>query len=263
MDETQARAASELLVRHWREGSVIAALPEPLRPATRAEGYAVQAHLEALSAQPLRGWKIAATSEAGQRHIGVDGPLAGRLLAEMVHPDGAVLPFGANRMRVAEPEFAFRMGRDLPPRAAPYTVQEVLDAVAGLHAAIEVPDSRFADFASVGAAQLIADNACAHQFVLGPEMPAAWRGMDLAAHRVTGRVAGRLEREGIGANVLGDPRIALAWLANELSRHGVTLAAGQVVTTGTCLVPMEIGPGDEAIADYGVLGRVGLRFAGA
>jgi 2-keto-4-pentenoate hydratase len=261
MDEQAARAASALLVRHWREGTVIDALPEALRPATRAEGYAIQAKLEALSAQPLWGWKIAATSAAGQRHIGVDGPLAGRLLAEMVHADGATLPFGGNRMRVAEAEFAFRMGRALPPRSTGYAVAEVLDAVSALHLAIEVPDSRFADFASVGAAQLIADDACAHQFVLGPEAPETWRGMDLAAHRVVGRVAGTLEREGVGANVLGDPRIALAWLANELSRHGETLAAGQVVTTGTCLVPLEIRPGDLVTADYGVLGTVGLHFS--
>jgi 2-keto-4-pentenoate hydratase len=142
-------------------------------------------------------------------------------------------------------------------------VEEVLAAVAALHTAIEVPDSRFADFATAGGPQLIADNACAHQFVLGPEAPTSWRGLDLAAHAVAGRVAGRLEREGRGANVLGDPRIALAWLANELSRHGVTLAAGQVVTTGTCLVPMEVGPGDEVSADYGVLGRVAMSFAAA
>ncbi|WP_237214982.1 2-keto-4-pentenoate hydratase [Falsiroseomonas oryziterrae] len=263
MDDATAGAASDLLVRHWRAGTVLAGLPDALRPASRAEGYAIQARLERLSAQPLFGWKIAATSTAGQRHIGVDGPLAGRLLAEMVHRDGATLPFGANRMRVAEAEFAFRMARDLPPRTEPYTQAEVLDAVAALHTAIEVPDSRFADFATAGAAQLVADNACAHLFVLGPEAPASWRGLDLAAHRVTGRVAGKLEREGQGANVLGDPRIALAWLANELSRHGVTLGAGQVVTTGTCLVPMEVAPGDEVSAEYGVLGRVGMRFAAA
>ncbi len=261
MDATQARVASELLVGHWRSGAVLDALPERLRPATRAEGYAIQAELETLSAKPLWGWKIAATSTAGQRHIGVDGPLAGRLLAEMVHADGATLPFGANRMRVAEAEFAFRMARDLPPRAEAYTVEEVLGAVAALHTAIEVPDSRFADFATAGAAQLLADNACAHQFVLGQAAPASWRDMDLAAHRVIGRVTGRFEREGVGANVLGDPRIALAWLANELSRHGMTLAAGQVVTTGTCLVPMDVAPGDEVEVDYGELGRVGIRFA--
>jgi 2-keto-4-pentenoate hydratase len=261
MDATQARAASDLLVRHWTEGTVLDVLPVPLRPATRAEGYAIQAQLERLSMRPLRGWKIAATSTAGQRHIGVDGPLAGRLLEEMVRMDGATLPFGANRMRVAEAEFAFRMGRDLSPRATAYEVDEVLGAVAALHTAIEVPDSRFSDFVTAGAAQLIADNACAHRFVLGPEAPAHWRAVDLAAHRVVGRVVGRFEREGLGANVLGDPRVALTWLANELSRHGVTLAAGQVVTTGTCVVPLEVAPGDAVVAEFGELGRVSMRFA--
>jgi 2-keto-4-pentenoate hydratase len=156
-----------------------------------------------------------------------------------------------------------RMGRDVPPRSVPYTMDEVLAAVAALHAAIEVPDSRYAEFATVGAAQLIADNACAHQFILGPEAPAIWRATELSAHRVIGRVSGWPNWEGTGANVLGDPRIALAWIANELSRHGVTLAAGQVVTTGTCLVPMEIEPGCTVSADFGALGRVGLRFDAA
>lgn len=260
MDDARAAEASALLVHHWRAGTVLDALPAMLRPTTRAEGYAIQRRLEALSAQPLWGWKIAATSTAGQRHIGVDGPLAGRLLAEMVHEDGATLPLGANRMRVAEAEFAFRIGTDLPPRDTPYVIEEVLAAVVALHPAIEVPDSRYADFATVGAAQLIADNACAHQLVPGPAAPAPWRGLDLAAHRVLGRVEGRFERAGIGANVLGDPRLALTWLANELSRHGETLRAGQVVTTGTCLVPLEIGPGDSVTVEYGTLGRVALRF---
>jgi 2-keto-4-pentenoate hydratase len=165
-------------------------------------------------------------------------------------------------MRVAEPEFAFRMARALPPRTAPYTAQEVLDAVGELHVAIEMPDSRFNDFATVGEAQLIADNACAHEWVLGPEVRADWQAMDLAAHRVIGTVAGRLQREGFGANVLGDPRLALTWIANELSQHGVTLAAGQVVTTGTCMVPLEVAPGDTVEADFGLFGRMSLRFIG-
>ena len=237
------------------------ALPDPLRPRTRAEGYAVQARLEARSPRPLFGWKIAATSAAGQAHINVDGPLAGRLLCEMVFEDAATLPFGANRMRVAEAEFAFRMGRDLPPRSSPYRTEEVMDAVASLHPAIEVPDSRFADFTAAGAPQLIADNACAHRFVLGPATRADWRGIDLAAHPVRGSVDGAVA-EGRGANALGDPRLALAWLANELSGLGITLAAGQVVTTGTCVVPMPIAPGVEVVADLGILGATKMRFTG-
>ena len=262
LDETATQAASDLLFTHWRDGAVLDALPEALRPGTRAEGYAVQARLEARSARPLFGWKIAATSAAGQTHINVDGPLAGRLLCEMVFEDAATLPFGANRMRVAEAEFAFRMGRDLTPRpGAPYGVDEVMAAVATLHPAIEVPDSRFADFTAVGAAQLIADDACAHQFVLGPATDAQWRGMDLAAHPVRGSVNG-VVAEGRGANALGDPRLALTWLVNELSGLGVTLGAGQVVTTGTCVVPMPIAPGVEVVADLGILGATKMRFTG-
>ncbi len=263
MNKATARKASELLSRCWREGMAIGALPSDLRPASRAEAYAIQAEIERQSKKPLFGWKIAATSAAGQKHIGVDGPLAGRLLAERVHEDGDEIPFGANRMQVAECEFAFRMGRDLPPRDEPYERGEALAAVADLHLAIEVPNSRYAEFVTAGGPQIIADNACAHRFVLGPEAPSAWRDLDLAAHRVAGRVGRRLEREGRGANVLGHPVIALTWLANELSGLGITLAAGQIVTTGTCLAPLEIEPGDEVSADFGILGRVSCSFSAA
>jgi 2-keto-4-pentenoate hydratase len=255
-----AEAAEELLWRCWCEGRTLSALPDELRPATRAEGYAVQALIERRSRGPLFGWKIAATSLEGQRHIGVDGPLAGRLLAERVSPSGVELKLGANRMRVAEPEFAFRMARDLPPRSVPYAVDEVVAAAGSLHPAIEVPDSRYEDFTVAGAPQLIADNACAHLFVLGPAATTDWRGIDLRHHAAQGRVAGRIEREGVGANVLGDPRIALAWLANELSGLGLTLRAGQVVTTGTCLAPLPVEAGDEVAADFGALGRVTVCF---
>ena len=252
--ENKTEAAADLLYAAWQAGDAIEALPAAIRPATRAEGYAVQALLERRSAAPLAGWKIAATSAAGQAHIGVDGPLAGRLLAERVLPSGASVPLGRNRMRVAEVEFAFRFGCDLPPRAAPYTVEQVMAAVATLHPAIELPDSRYADFVHAGAPQLIADNACAHWFVLGPATAAGWRGLDLARHQVTGDATGQPTVHGSGANVLGDPRVALAWLVNELSGLGIVLRAGQVVTTGTALIPIAIAPGMTVRADLGAIG---------
>lgn len=258
--DAEARRASDLLWKCWEGGRRLPALPEDLRPRTRQEGYAIQAWLEARSALPLFGWKIAATSVAGQAHINVDGPLAGRLLPEKAFDSGAEVPFGANHMRVGEAEFAFRMGSDLPPRAAPYVVSEVLDAVSTLHLAIEIPDSRYDDFTVVGAPQLIADNACAHLFVLGPEAPSIWRDIDLVEHAVTATIAGKLTREGRGANVLGDPRLAMTWLANELSGLGIALKAGEVVTTGTCLTPLPIAPGDAMTADFGVLGRVSVQI---
>jgi len=261
MTEDDMRAAGDLLFSHWRDQTRLDALPPQLRPATRAEGYRVQAYLEAHTARPLFGWKIAATSAAGQKHINVDGPLAGRLLAERVIADGGVCPLGNNLMRVAEMEFAFRMAVDMPPRAAPYEQDAVMGCVATLHPAIELPDSRYCDFTRVGLAQLVADNACAHRFVMGPAAPDDWRGIDLAAHPVRAFLNDAVAGEGSGANVLGDPRIALTWLANELSRHGMTLKAGEVVTTGTCVAPVTIAAGDRISGDFGPLGGVAVTIA--
>lgn len=261
MNPENMQAACALLYRHWSEETQLEALPPGLVPAGRAEAYRVQALLEGYSQAPLYGWKIAATSEAGQRHIGVDGPLAGRLLAERVIADGGACALGNNLMKVAELEFAFRMAGDLPPRDRPYSQDEVLEAVASLHPAIEIPDSRFLHFERVGFAQLIADNACAHRFVLGPAAGTDWRALDLAAHKGRMLRNGSLAAEGIGQNVLGDPRIALTWLANELSAHGETLKAGHIVTTGTCLKPVTIAQADHFEGDLGVLGRVSVRLS--
>lgn len=235
------------------------ALPEEIRPTTEVDGYAIQALVETTSLKPLSGWKIAATSKAGQKHIGADGPMLGRLLAERCHPSGTMINIDQNRMRVAEAEFAFRMGRTLRPRDGRYAVSEVMAAVDALHVAIEVPDSRYADFATVGAPSLIADNACAFEFVLGPEAPAVWRTTDLGTLWVLGRVNGQVVSEGKGEHVLGDPRVALTWLANTLSSLHIPLDGNQVVTTGTCLVPMPIAPGNVVEADFGTLGRVEVQ----
>ena len=263
LTQKQTKRAAALIAEHWEAGSQMDALPESVRPTTRADGYAIQAHLDALSNEPLFGWKIAATSQVGQQHIGVDGPLAGRLLVERVLKPGEAASLKHNHMHmlVAEPEFAFRMRRPLLPRADAYEQDEVLAAVGALYLAIELPSSRFTDFANVGAAQLIADNACAHEFLLGPVVDPSWRNLDLSQHKVTGSIAGKLREEGSGGAVLGDPRTALTWLANELSSLGLALSADQVVTTGTCMTPLSIAMGDHVAFDFGDLGQVSLDIA--
>jgi 2-keto-4-pentenoate hydratase len=262
LDTTQA---ARLLWHHWQAGTALDALPPGLRPATRTEGHAIQAQLPQVAGRAVAGWKIAATSAAGQAHIGVGGPMAGRILASEVADNGATVSLHGNRMRVTEPEFGLVFGADLPPREQPYTQPQVLAAVATLHPTFEVPNSRFADFAQAGEAQLQADNACCGRFVVGAAAAADWRALDLRALRVVGRVSDgngcRLERHGDGSTVLGDPRIALTWLVNELSSLGITLAAGQLVSTGTCMVPLEVQAGDTVHADYGVLGSLTLHLS--
>jgi 2-keto-4-pentenoate hydratase len=260
MQPGKAAQAAEILWSAWRDGRRLAALPEACRPRSVDEGYAVQDAMAVNHGGGIIGWKIAATSVAGQRHIGVTEPLAGRLFARFRHGDGARLPAGGLHMRVAEAEFCFRMARDLPPRAAAYGTDEVMAAVGALHLAIEIPDSRYEDYATIGAPQLAADDSCACFFVLGPEAK-DWHGVDLATHPVAALRNATVAERGSGANVLGDPRVALTWLANDRARRGDGLRSGQVVTTGTCIKPVTIAPGDEFVADFGPLGRVNVTFS--
>jgi 2-keto-4-pentenoate hydratase len=254
------RSAAAILWQHWQQTTRFDELPEHCRPGSRAEAYAIQAELAKQSGQSIIGWKIAATSQAGQQHIQVDGPIAGCLLAARALEGGARISLAGNNMNVAEAEFAFRMGAALPGRLESYSVPEVLAAVSTLHPAIEVPDSRYADFTRVGAAQLIADVACACWFVIGPATRADWRAIDLAQHDVTAYRNGAVAGQGSGANVLGDPRIALAWIANELSTFGDGLRAGDYVMTGTCLRPVPVAAGDSFNADFGEIGGLEAGF---
>lgn len=265
IDLVSSKQAAQMVWEQWQSGQAFQIFPETCRPLNAIQGYLAQAQLPVVSGRQVIGWKIAATSLNGQAHIHVSGPLAGRLLSGQVFESGATVPSAGNRMRVAEPEFAFTMGQDLRPQNSPFSLQEVMAAVATLHPAIEVPDSRLAPFTEAGEAQLLADNACARHFVLGPPAPDGWRQIDLSTHAVEAHVHqgedGGYSRTGSGAWVLGDPRIALTWLANQLSSLGITLEKGHVVTTGTCMVPLELAPGDTAKADFGVLGEVSMHFS--
>jgi 2-keto-4-pentenoate hydratase len=255
-----ADSAASILWQHWQNRTRIDELPLHCRPAGRAAGYTVQREIVKLSGQNVVGWKIAATSAAGQKHIGVDGPLAGPLLANRVLPPGTEVPLDGNIMKVAEAEFAFSFARGLPARRAPYTADEVLTAVESLRPAIEVPDSRYHEFARVGAPQLIADTACSCWFVLGAAATSDWRSRNLVTHEVAAYRNDEKVSVGSGANVLGDPRMALLWLVNELRTYGDGIAAGQFVTTGTCTTPVAIAPGDIVRADFGELGTLEVKL---
>jgi len=255
-----ASAASQLLCASWQEGRHINALPAECRPRTRAQAYAVQAEWPGRLGHALAGWKIAATSVAGQNHIRVSGPLAGPVFAHRVHADGAVIALTHNRMRVAECEIVFRFARALAPRAGGYDRADVLAAVASVHPGLEAPDSRFIDFERAGEAQLIADCACTNDMVVGASMPADERMDTLKQLQVHARVGDGRELHGLGANVLGDPVEALVWLVNELGAHGRTLAPGHFVTTGACVAPIPVAPGDVVSADFGWLGTLRARF---
>lgn len=239
------------------------ALPSDASIESRSDGYAVQAAVARLTGQATVGWKIAATSAAGQQHIHVPGPLAGRVFADRVVSDGSVVSLDGNTMNVAELELVFVMGASVTPQSNPFEEGEVLRRVGGLRLGVEFPSTRFNDATAVGQYQLIADNACAHEFLLGPSAADTWRDLDLSTVGVVADVhgpSGSRRCKGVGSNVLGNPVTALTWLVNELSSHDLGLEAGQFVTTGTCCVPIPVTPGDTLDARFDGLGDVRCSF---
>jgi 2-keto-4-pentenoate hydratase len=263
MPTSSYQALTEQLLPAWQQKRQLATPDNSLpQPTDRAQGYAAQKALFEATGESAMGWKIAATSIAGQQHIGVSGPLAGRLLTSRCLKPGASISLTHNLMRVMEPEFAFRIGRDvLANSPLALTTEEVMSHVQDLHLAIEIPDSRWQDFVHIGEAMLLADFACANQLVLGEAVSYPWRDLDLSQHAVQVLKQGVVQAQGSGANVLGDPRKALAWLANELLSHGMHLRQGDTVITGTCVVPVVLNTGDDVLADFGVFGTLGIQVA--
>jgi 2-keto-4-pentenoate hydratase len=252
------RAAALLIeARHTR---VPTDLPEACRPRSLDEAYAIQEAVTAGLGETPVGWKIGATDAAVRAIEGFAEPVAGRLFAGHVHAAPAELPADLfTTFRNCETEFAFRLGRDLPPRSQPYRRDEVVAAIATLHPAIEVGDTRYRDRAAMGGIGVCADNSGGTEFVMAEDI-VDWQDLDLPSRTVILEVDGEVRAEGAGSAVMGDPAEALLWLANHLSRRGIGLKAGEIVTTGSCTGITKVDAGTHARADFGDLGEVVIRF---
>ena len=254
------KAAAQLLANRLINEDHGCDLPAAIKPLTREHAYAIQKDWVKAMSDVVAGWKIAATSQAGQSHIGVSGPLAGPILSRRVHANGGTVQLQGNRMKVAECEVAFRLNKPLAPRPQAYSRQEVIDAIAAVLPIIEVPDSRFEQFETAGEAQLIADGACCRDVVLGAEVKADHRINELAKLPVKALRSDGEAFIGSGANVLGDPVEALVWLVHELNAQGITLESGPFITTGTCTTPIPVEPGVSIQADWGWIGTMKASF---
>lgn len=209
---------------------------------------------------PVAGFKIGASSKTAQEFLGVAGPFSGRLFADSTYDSPAELSSEGFTFRLIEPEFAFTLGRDFPIQGQLYKEEEVAEGVASLHPAIEVVTSAYGPgWKEAGGLALVADNGVHGAQVMGPPIT-EWRGYDLKAHRVALEINGEEKGEGFGRNALGGPLTALTWMINHQVAMGRGMAAGEIVTTGVVTPFLEIGPADEATADFGALGRASLRF---
>jgi 2-keto-4-pentenoate hydratase len=263
----QVTSPSELLAQARIGHKRLAELPVGIRPKTPAEAYAVQDNLidQWLShyGGGIIGYKVACTNVTAQRQLHVNAPFCGRLLSAFFFENlsGGPARVDASKffMRVVEAEFGFEMARDLPPTSTPRSREEIAAAVKGVLPGIEIVDSRFDDWTTIGAPSLIADNACNAAWVKG-RLLTDWQSIDLAAQAVRVTVNGKLLREGNGSDVLGHPLNALEWLVNTLSARGVGLKAGEFVTTGVTTEVYLAERGDRINADFGPVGSVDLEF---
>ncbi len=263
MDAPQLDRAADLLLRARLDRQRMAALPHDCRPMDEATAYSIQdRYVDRMLAHyggSIVGYKAGCTNVTAQRQLGLSSPFAGPLLSAFVLTSPAAISAEDGFMRMIEAEIGFRLGRDLPPAGAPYEAATVVPALATAFGAIEVVDSRYDDWTTAGAPQLIADNVCTGYWVYGDEFTNI-DSLDLANHPVRVRRNGAWAEQGNSANVLENPLHVVAWLANHLVARGTWLKSGELLTTGTMIAVNGAEKGDTIEADYGALGSVQVSF---
>ncbi len=224
------------------------------------DAYAIQAANTAFWIAAGRvpvGAKIGLTAKAVQKQLGVDQPDFGILFADMAVDDDDSVVAGRLLQPKVEAEIAFVIDR--PVDVARLTTAELLGAVAYALPAIEIVDSRIADW-KIGIVDTIADNASSGLFVLGTT-PVAVENLDLRLCGMVLEKNGEPVSFGAGAACLGNPLHALGWLARKMAAVGHPLDAGDIVLSGALGPMVAVEPGDRIEARIEGLGSVRVGFA--
>ncbi|WP_209124225.1 2-keto-4-pentenoate hydratase [Alkalihalobacillus sp. BA299] len=223
------------------------------------EAYAVQlerVNVAIQAGEVISGKKIGLTSVAMQNLLGVDQPDYGHLFHSMEVKDGEDVSLKTLFQPKVEGEITFVLKKDLV--SPNVTAEDVLLATDYVVAAIEIVDSRVKDW-KIKLEDTVADNASCGLYVLS-EKAVPLNGVDLKKVQMKLLKNGEVINEGCGLNVLGDPAICVAWLANKLSEYNVTLKAGEVILSGALSAAVEAEPGDQFTAVFTELGSVSVNF---
>ena len=256
-------AAAQTIASARRSRTPLQPLAAELAPKTEAEGYLVQDAVHGLLAADFGvrvGYKIGCTSAVMQQYLGIPHPCAGGVFAKGVHASGVSLASNDFVRVGVECEIAVRLARDLASSEAPFTADTVAHAVDAYLPAIEIVDDRYQEWQTLGAPTLVADDFFAAGCVLGkpvtrsaaPDLPGV-----IGRALINSVEAG----QGTGADVLGHPHNALAWLANHLAATGKHLRAGEIVLTGSLVKTLWLNAGDKVEMELQGLGTVGAAFS--
>lgn len=245
----------------YTDGTV-APMRDGLEPTDVVGAYAVQTiNTRFWEAQGRRivGRKAGLTAKAVQEQLGVDQPDFGVLFDDMRVADGGTLDAAKCIQPKAEAEIAFVLSADLPsPETTP---EDVAAAVATVHAAIEIVDSRIADW-KIAFADTVADNGSSAFFVLADQgLPLA--GLDLEGAGMEMTFDGEVVSIGIGAAALGNPLNAAAWLARTLAARGEPLKAGDVLLAGALGPMVALQPGNVVRTKVAGIGECSFTYGKA
>lgn len=265
MDTAATARAAALLGAARLAHRAVTPLPADCRPADHEDGFRTRDAQAALLAKadgaPHVGHKIGCTTPTMQDMLGMTGPVRGWIRAPVVFEAGAALPASDFQAPGIECEIAFRIARDFELASAPFSRAETAARIAEVMPAIEVVDNRYGDWAALGVPTLIADDFFHAACVLGAPVP----GIDpMTLDTVAGRtfIDGEVIGEGTGADVMGHPLDAVAWLAQDLAKSGRALQAGHLVMTGSMVRPIFLDQFPvEAHIEIDGLGAVALRLA--
>jgi len=255
-----ASDAAEAIIEARRSRRILAPLGR-LAPATVEAGYALQKEVALrFGGLPPAGFKIGATTRQMQAYLGLSGPAAGFVPRAGLRATPARVRHADYVDPGIECEVGLRLARDIP--AGPCSREQAGEAVGEVFAAMEIVDRRYGDLGVLGTPTLIADQVFHAGGVLGPPV-AGWRatGLDLAAVRGRISVDGQVRGEGVGADLLGHPFEALAWLAASPCAVAFGgLKAGQVVFLGSVTPPIWLDGPCAAMVEFDGLGRVELTL---
>lgn len=251
--ETHMRKASELMLYARRELRPLPELPAELRPTNLDEAYALQDIIAEAMGQ-IGGWKVgASTPEATP--VSAPMPLFGGY-----GKSGDLVAKNMKRLRGVEGEIAFLIGTDLPPRATPYSHDEIAAAIASAHPAIELLESAFIDPDKVDRFSSLGDLASNGGFIHGAAIP-NWQQVDLTKESITVSVEGVIRFQGTASNTAGTDLIRLVeWLANVGAVNQGGLRKGDWVTTGSWSGKTHVEPGGSALVEFSSCGVVAVRF---
>ena len=264
MDNLRINKAAEVLYSSRINLKKIKELPKDCIPLSTKEAYDIQnelvnKYLLADKNVSLIGKKIGCTNKDAQVQLNIQESFFGNMFSNnisksncTINPEDYFSPF-------VEPEFSFVMKNELDILNAPYSPDIVYKFISAVLPSIELVDSRFEDWTTIGVNNLIADNAVHAHWIYGDEI----KNLNLFNfnnHSVDLFINEKLIDRGNSSNVMGNPINSLTWLINNLALTGKSLPKNFYVSTGTCTPAIPIQKGDKVMADFGKLGSVNFNY---